>query len=61
MAQKMIVDSNIEGMRLDKALSTVLPQSRTQIESFIKDGKITVNNKVVKGSYKLVLNDEILI
>jgi 23S rRNA pseudouridine1911/1915/1917 synthase len=61
MAQKIIVDSNIEGMRLDKALSTVLPQSRTQIESFIKDGKITVNNKVVKGSYKLVLNDEILI
>lgn len=59
MAQKVIVETNLEGVRLDKALSTVLPQSRTQIESLIKDGKIHVNNKLVKGSFKLSLGDEI--
>ena len=59
MAQKVIVETNLEGVRLDKALSTVLPQSRTQIESLIKDEKIHVNNKLVKGSFKLSLGDEI--
>ena len=57
--EKIKVSEEQVNLRLDKALSLVRPESRTQIESFIKDGKIRVNGKVVKGSYKLELNDEI--
>ncbi len=57
--EKIKVSEEQVSIRLDKALSLIRPESRTQIESFIKDGKIRVNGKVVKGSYKLELNDEI--
>lgn len=59
--EKIIVNDTILNVRLDKALSTILPKSRTQIESYIKDGLVKVNGKAEKGSYKLQLNDEITV
>lgn len=59
MDKKIIVDNSLENVRIDKALSTILTFSRTQIESLIKDSKILVNAKPTKASYKLSLNDEI--
>ena len=57
MDKKIIVDNSLENVRIDKALSTILTFSRTQIESLIKDSKILVNAKPTKASYKLSLND----
>ena len=59
--EKIIVDESIQNVRLDKALSLRLPKSRTQIESYIKDGLVKVNEKSQKGSYKLVLGDVIVV
>ncbi len=43
-----------EGERLDKALAQELPEfSRTQCQRLIRDGRITVNGKIVKSSYRL--------
>ncbi len=59
--KKIIVDEKIKNLRIDKALVSFVDYSRTQIASFIKDGTIVVNNKIVKPNYKLELNDEITI
>lgn len=49
-------------LRLDKYIvSTVEEYSRTLIQEWIQEGYVTVNDKVVKGSYKLKLNDSIVI
>jgi len=49
-----------EGGRLDKILSQTLEVSRNQIEKLIKEGLVSVNDKViVKPSFKVVEGDEI--
>ncbi len=57
------IDSeNYVGDRLDKSLSLIIPElSRSKIQELISDGKILVNGKVQKSSYKLEENDEILV
>lgn len=56
------IDNNIMGLRLDKAISTQKEDlSRVAIQRMIENGNILVNNKKVKASYKVVLNDEIQI
>jgi len=46
--------------RLDKILSKELKQSRNQIEQLIKEGLVSINDKIVtKTSYKLSINDKI--
>lgn len=52
-----IVASEIE--RIDIYLAKVLGQSRSQISNLIKNQNVLVNNKVIKSSYKLNINDEI--
>lgn len=57
-----IDDATIELQRIDK----VLPQfnsdwSRSQIQDWIKEGQVKVNNKVVKSNYKVKLNDNIVV
>lgn len=58
--RKYIIDSELSGIRLDKALSIKETDlSRVTIQRLIEEGKILVNGKIVKTSYKTVINDEI--
>lgn len=59
MSSKFKVIEEYIDYRLDKLLSTISEHSRTHIENMIKAGKVLVNGKVSKGSYKVKLNDEI--
>lgn len=56
-----VIDEYI-GKRIDKILTQVLKDySRTQIQLLIQNQNVQVNGKVVKASYKLEENDEILV
>ena len=60
MIKSFIVDSTHDGMRLDRWIRGVLgriPQSL--IEKNLRVGKIKVNKKKVKSSFKVKLNDQI--
>ena len=56
---EIIVD--IENERIDKYLGTHTEYSRELITSSLKEGKVLVNDKVVKPSYKTKLNDKVTI
>ena len=57
-----IVDEIYVGDRLDKSLSLLIPEmSRSKIQDAIDNGYILVNGKREKASYKLELNDEIIV
>ena len=57
---KYIVSFKENGERLDKAISLLNKElSRSFITKLLKDGKITVNGKAEKPSYKVKENDEI--
>ena len=60
MVKNYIVDSTCNNMRLDRWIRSTLgriPQGL--IEKSLRSGKIKVNRKKVKSSYKLQLNDNI--
>ncbi len=60
--QKILVTKNYINERLDKLLSELLKDySRSEIQNYLKDGYILVNNKESKASYKVRENDEITI
>lgn len=49
-------------MRLDKFLAEERREvSRSQIQAWIKEGRVTVNGRPVKPNYKLAPNDQILL
>ena len=59
---RFIIDENNVGLRLDKVLSNLNPDlSRSKIQEAIKDGLVLVNNNHEKSSYKVELNDEIIL
>jgi len=52
------VEKDLEGIRIDKAISEKSSNiSRAMVQKMLDDGKITVNGKVPKSSYKLVEGD----
>lgn len=54
--------SNYIGQRIDKYLVTIYKEhSRSHIQKWIKDGCVSINQKIVKSNYKLQANDEIII
>lgn len=56
----LYTESNDEGFRLDQYLTKNFPDlSRTKIQSAIKNGEITVNDKIEKVSYLVKENDKI--
>lgn len=55
------IDNNFENNRIDKALVEMLDISRSQLQQWIKNGHVLVNNKEVKTNYKLQINDEITV
>ncbi len=58
--KKIIVDEDIVGARLDKAIAQKYEElSRSNIQKLLEDNKITVNGKIQKASYKVNKNDEI--
>ncbi len=60
--KKIKINEEYAGMRLDKALSTILSDiSRSKIQEYLSLGLILVNEKEVKASYKLDNDDEITI
>lgn len=59
---KFIVDEDNSNQRLDKYLSLKCASlSRTHIQKLIEEGNVFVNGASEKGSYKVKLNDEILV
>ena len=62
MNKSFVVDSTFVDMRLDRFLRNKLgnlPQSL--IEKNLRNGKIKCNQKKVKSSFKLKLNDRIVV
>ncbi len=58
--KEYIIDENLVGYRLDKALKELIPEySRAYISKCLEDGKILVNDKSVKQSTSMKLNDKI--
>ena len=57
---KRVVIKEEEGERLDKYLSKNYPSfSRVYLQKAIEEGKVLVNDKVAKSSYKVVMDDVI--
>ncbi len=55
------IAEDLDGERIDKALGALIDSlSRSFIQKFIKDGKVTVNGSVVKASYKVSTDDEVV-
>lgn len=55
------IAEDLEGERIDKALGSLIDSlSRSFIQKFIKDGKVTVNGQVVKSSYKVTADDDVV-
>lgn len=57
---KFIVEERYCGIRIDKYLSDMLPDSsRSFLQKLIKDADVLVNSQIVKSNYKVNLNDNI--
>lgn len=57
----MEVKVEVNGVRLDKFLAEKLDLSRNKIQKLIEEEKILVNNEIVNSSYKVSVNDLILV
>ena len=55
----MKIISNEENVRIDKYLSDNTDYSREKVQKLISKGLVTVNEKVIKASYKVLVNDVI--
>lgn len=57
---KLIIEE--DGVRIDKAISTLLPDySRSFIQKLIKDNHCLVNDKVVKAKYQVMEDDVVIL
>ncbi len=62
MSNVFIVDEEFQDLRLDKYLNLLLQEhSRTYIQKLIKDGNISVNEKIRKSNYKVQAEDKIIV
>ena len=50
---------SLESKRIDNYLSEQLDISRSQIQKYIKEGFVTVNDKKTRSSYILKIDDNI--
>lgn len=58
--QKIIINEEQKGQRLDKILSLINEEwSRSQVQQWIKSGNVTVNGASAKANYKCLEGDEI--
>ncbi|MFD3448066.1 RluA family pseudouridine synthase [Microbacteriaceae bacterium 4G12] len=57
---QFVVTEEQKQERIDKVLAGVNEEwSRSQVQGWIKDGVVTVNDQVVKGNYKVKVGDQI--
>lgn len=57
-----ITDERRVGQRIDKFLSESNDAwSRSQLQDWIKEDLVKVNDKVIKSNYKVKLNDHIIV
>ena len=55
-----IINEEGEGERIDKYLNLLMESlSRSYLQNLLKDGCVTVNNKVIKANYRLKCDDQI--
>lgn len=60
--ERIIITEDQKKQRLDKIIPTLFPEwSRTQVQDWIKEGHIVVNDAVVKANYKVSEDDVIII
>lgn len=58
MSLQFIIEDEQADERIDKFLSEALPDlSRSYIQKLIKDGQVTINQKIIKANYKLNTGD----
>ena len=58
--EKVYIDENFVGTRIDQYMALLLTDhSRSVIQNWIEEGKVTVNGKSVKSNYRLKLEDAI--
>jgi 23S rRNA pseudouridine1911/1915/1917 synthase len=58
----VVVDSNSAGQRLDRALADALPErSRSEVQRWIKEGRVKVRGEPAKASLKLMAGDVVAI
>ncbi|WP_226665813.1 RluA family pseudouridine synthase [Metabacillus litoralis] len=56
------VNEELKSERIDKVLSTSNDEwSRSQVQIWIKDGLVKVNDKIIKTNYKCQVNDNIVV
>ncbi len=54
------VDENAQGQRIDRALAALLPdRSRSEIQRWIKEGRVRAGGEVAKASLKLAAGDTV--
>lgn len=57
-----IITEEMEEERIDKCLNTLMESlSRSYIQKLLSEGKVTVNGKNVKASYRVSADDEIIL
>ena len=57
-----ITNESHVGQRIDKLLSDFNKEwSRSQLQDWIKEGLVKVNEKVIKSNYKVKMNDQIIV
>ena len=55
-----VTDQDVIGLRLDKYLSKMLSDySRAALQKAIQNGRVLINGKAVKSSYKVMEHDEV--
>ena len=60
--KEIIYSGTSEEIRIDKYLAEQIEEvSRTELKEYFNQGKIKVNDKIVKPSYKLFDNDQIVV
>jgi len=60
--KQLVVDEQFVGQRIDKVLGIISPGvSRSSIQQWIKSGDVKVNDKLIKQTYRLQLEDNVVI
>ena len=57
----IIVDEQMDGLRIDKALNGKVDLSRTKLQKLIAEGLVSVDDEPVKSNYKVKIGEEIIV
>lgn len=57
----IIVDEQMDGLRIDKVLTGKVDLSRTKLQKLIAEGLVCVDDEPVKSNYKVKIGEEIIV